>query len=787
MPLEIFNFSSTTNDIILLPDNPAMNFEFECDQFQKQSFREIEKGNHVLVSVPTSSGKTLVGEYAIAFHKNRGNKIIYTSPIKSLSNEKYKEFKDKHIVDVGLLTGDNKINVDAQCIIMTAEILRNSLYKEQSEINSIGCIGCVIMDEVHFINDPDRGKIWEETIIMLPDSVQLIMLSATIDRVVEFAGWIASIKQKNVSLITSNKRIVPLNHYIFVDNELHLLMDNNDKFYQDNYFEAKREYDKIQKERQKAHKSEIDKTLIEKTVKFLKNKDLFQTIFFSFSRANCEKYSTSLSVQIVDPEQAAAAVSVFDYNMRNYKKDYEFVPQYIKIRELIQKGIAYHHSGLIPIIKEIIEILFRDGLIKILFATETFAVGVNMPTRTVVFTELSKPNNQTKRFLNTAEYKQMSGRAGRRGKDKFGTIILLPFYDYPELSDLKNVMLSSMPAINSKFELDYMHCLKQLDYNKNTYNKNIYDKSLLNSEQKIFVKSILNDLEIIKNEIELTNKTLSELSESNIKNFDRQLYLENINKDSSYGFAISLSKSQQKELKTLKTKNNEEQYKLYQKMKILKDKKLELEIKITNTDYYAQFIIDSVNSILLEKLYIKSNTISNINIDIYGRCVLQCNECNSILLIEMLKNGLFDNSELEEIVALLSIFVQFKKDLDTNYKSIFNNKFNQIKSIVEEWENLEKKYNYTSKKDFWLIDDSYIDIAYNWAKGEPMGNIIAELNSMAEYEGNFVKNMLKIYNIAINFKNQCTMLDRIDIIIKMEDLDKKILRDIVNVNSLYLQ
>ena len=782
MPLEYFSFPS--DNLVLMPDNPVLQLSFECDQFQKQSFNEIEKGNHVLVSVPTSSGKTLVGEYAIAYHKKLGNKIIYTSPIKSLSNEKYKEFKDKNIVDVGLLTGDNKINVDAECVIMTAEILRNSLYKADMK-QQIDSIGCVIMDEVHFINDPDRGKIWEETIIMLPETVQLIMLSATIDRVKQFAEWIASIKQKNLSLITSSNRIIPLNHHILVDNELYLLMDNNDRFYQENYFIAKKLYEKIQKERQKAHQSEIDKTLIEKTVKFLKHKDLFQTIFFSFSRANCEKYASSLSVQLIDPEVGANALRIFDYNMRNYKKDYEFVPQYIKIRELIQKGVAYHHSGLIPIIKEIIEILFRDGILKVLFATETFAVGVNMPTRSVVFTELSKPNNQTKRFLNTAEYKQMSGRAGRRGKDKFGTIILLPFYEFPELQDLKNVMQSSMPAINSKFEIDYMHCLKEIDYNKN-----IYDKSLLNSEQRLIVKSLQLDQANLNLKLDSFN---IQFSDQDIKNFERQLYLENINKDNSYGLSLTLSKSQQKELKTLKSKNNVEQYNLYQKIKILQDKKLELENKILNTDFYAKFIIDSVNSILLEKSYIKSHTeisninISNINIDIYGRCALQCNECNSILLLEMLKNGLFDGADLEEIIGLLSIFVQFKKDLDINYKSILNNKFMKIKLIVEEWENLEKKYNYTSRKDFWLIDESYIDIAYNWAKGEPIGNIIVELNSMAEYEGNFVKNMLKIYNIAINFKNQCTMLDRLDIILKLEDLDKKILRDIVNVNSLYLQ
>lgn len=776
MPLKYFSFPS--DNLVVMPDNPVLQLSFECDPFQKQSFNEIEKGNHVLVSVPTSSGKTLVGEYAIAFHKNLGNKIIYTSPIKSLSNEKYKEFKDKNIVDVGLLTGDNKINVDAQCVIMTAEILRNSLYKTDNE-TQINSIGCVIMDEVHFINDPDRGKIWEETIIMLPDTIQLIMLSATIDKVKQFAEWIASIKQKNVSLITSTNRIIPLNHHIIVDNELYLLMDNNDNFYQENYFISKRSYEKIQKDRQKAHQPEIDKTLIEKTVKFLKQRDLFQTIFFSFSRANCEKYATYLSVQLIDPESGANALRIFDYHMRNYKKDYEFVPQYIKIRDLIQKGVAYHHSGLIPIIKEIIEILFRDGILKVLFATETFAVGVNMPTRTVVFTELSKPNNQTKRFLNTAEYKQMSGRAGRRGKDIFGTIILLPFYEFPELQDLRKVMLSSMPAITSKFEIDYLYCLKQLDYNKD-----IYQKSLLNSEQQVFIKSNQTELTNIENIINtnLVNSTL--LSEDDIKNFDRQLYLENIGKDNTYGFALSLSKSQQKELKTLKIKNNTDLYNSYQKIKILNDKKIQIENNILNTDDYAKMIIQSIHSILLEKSYIKNNT----DIDIYGRCALQCNECNSILLLEMIKNGLFDGSNVEEIIAILSIFVQFKKDKDAvNYKSIFDNKFNQIKLIVNEWEDLEKKYNYISRKDFWLIDDSYIDIAYNWAIGEDIGNIIAHLNLMAEYEGNFVKNMLKIYNIAVNFKNQCLMLDRLDIILKLEDLDKKILRDIVNVNSLYLQ
>jgi superfamily II RNA helicase len=770
MTLNCFHFPSNLSSNLSIPENPPMDFSFQCDEFQIQSFHEIEKGNHVLVSVPTSSGKTLVGEYALAFHKRLGKKIIYTSPIKSLSNEKYKEFKDKNIVDVGLLTGDNKINVDAECVIMTAEILRNSLYRDISFDN----VGCVIMDEVHFINDPDRGKIWEETIILLPDSVQLILLSATIARVEQFAKWIQSIKKKDVSLITSTKRIVPLNHHIIVDGELYLLLDNNDKFYQENYFEAKRAYEKIQKDRQKHHQPEIDKTLIEKTVKFLKQKDLFQTIFFSFSRANCEKYANGLSVQLIEPEAGAEAINRFDFYMRNYKKDYEFVPQYIKIRELVQKGVAYHHSGLIPIIKEIIEMLFRDGFIKVLFATETFAVGVNMPTRTVVFTELSKPNNLTKRFLNTAEYKQMSGRAGRRGKDKIGTIILLPYYDFPDLLDLKGVMLQSMPAINSKFEIDYAYCLKEIELNKN-----IYTKSLLNAEQKAMIVSHLINLDKI-------NKSISELniafSDEENKNFNRQLYLERIDKDTSYGFVVSLSKAQQKELKTLKTKNNQTNFNKFLNYIDLKEQQKKLEESIKNTDYYAQFIIERVNLILLKQKYIKSES----QLDVNGKCVLQCNECNAILLVEMIRNNVFDHMTSAEIFAILSIFVIFKKDDSQVNKSILDDLYKNILGIINSWEDIEKKYGFTSRKDFWLIDDSYIDIAHNWAEGLSVENIVVMLNTMGEYEGNFVKNMLKIYNIAINFKNICVILDKLDIVQKLEDLDKKILRDIVNVNSLYL-
>ena len=205
--------------------NIPIESEFKFDKFQLFSFKSIDNGHNILVSAPTSSGKTMVAEYGIISNLAQNKKIIYTSPIKSLSNEKYKEFKDKNFCTVGLLTGDNKINVDAQLVIMTAEILRNSLYKSE-----IPQIDCVIMDEVHFINDPDRGKIWEETIIMLSQSVQLIMLSATINNVEHFAKWISSIREKKLSLVKSNKRIVPLSYYMYTENHLHKISDSTDSF-----------------------------------------------------------------------------------------------------------------------------------------------------------------------------------------------------------------------------------------------------------------------------------------------------------------------------------------------------------------------------------------------------------------------------------------------------------------------------------------------------------------------------------------------------------------------------
>jgi superfamily II RNA helicase len=746
--------------------------DFKFDKFQLFSFQSIDNNCDVLVSAPTSSGKTMVAEYGIISHLQKSSKIIYTSPIKSLSNEKYKEFKDKNLSNVGLLTGDNKINIDANIVIMTAEILRNSLYK--SEIDKIDL---VIMDEVHFINDSDRGKIWEETIIMLPQTTQLIMLSATINNVENFAKWIKSVRNNKLSLIKSNKRIVPLSYYMYVDNELFKISDSADNFNDKTFFDSKTIYEKKQKERKLHHKPELDPSYFDKVVKYLVRHDLLQSIFFSFSRLNCEKYAKSIQ-SILSAEESAIAENMFDNLLRNDRAKYETLPQYIQIKNLIKKGICYHHSGIIPIFKEVIEIIFRNGFIKVLFATETFAVGVNMPTRTVIFTELTKPDNMSKRFLNTAEFKQMSGRAGRRGKDVHGNVILLPYYGFPELSDLKSVMFQSMPSISSKFEIDYYYVLKTI-----SINSEIYEKSLLNNEQNMAVRTeyiILNQLNEELEKLKIDFQSVCNII--NVKDFEREYELEN--KQNEYkNMNIILPKNLQKELKTLKTKNDRITYGLFEKIKFTKKLIINSNDNIDRMNKYCKQIKNNLINILIKNNYLINST----KLDLYGLSVINCNECNGILLIEMIRDNIFDELDTtNDIICILSIFASYKNENSSKFNKYYGYIYDKINTIKDKFITDEVKNNIIINKDFWETTDGYIDITYEWVSGADMGIIIGYLNEMEEYEGNFVKNMLKIYNICINFKKMCELINRNDIVMKMIDLDKKILHDIVNVNSLYL-
>ncbi len=777
-----------------------IKFPYECDHFQKHSFKCIDEVSNVLITAHTGSGKTVVAMYAIAHAIKNNKKVVYTSPIKSLSNEKYKDFRERFgdkfkeetglDVSIGLLTGDNKINPDGNLLIMTAEILRNSLFKTKTPDSEtkdfIEDLGCIIMDEVHFINDPDRGKVWEETIVLAPQEIQLVMLSATIDKAEEFATWISKIREKKIYLIPTSHRVVPLDHYIYINNNIHKIMDTTDNYMYSGYKTALEVYQKKQKDKEK-----INMNLIQEMVRYLKDNDLLQTIFFSFSRKNCETYANIVNTELITDSEFREISRIWSKYLEKDEVKYLPLDQYNTLKKLVHSGVAFHHSGLIPILKEIVEILFQKGLIKILFATETFAVGVNMPTRSVVFTELEKYTNRGKRFLNTAEYKQMSGRAGRRGIDTVGYSILLPLYNFPDESELKTVLTGKMPKIESKFNIDYQFVLKAM-INKMLDNNLIVNKSLKEQEKVVIKASLQKDLVNVTEQI-LKLGNLEEKLESKDKDVVKVRTMIDLEKKlknySSMGLMITLSKKESKDYQTIQNemKKNEPLKKLYQeisKFYELQEKQSRVETNLKLVDDENNIVITNICEILKEMNYL-SEDYSPLQ---KGIIASHINECNPIIFTEMILSGMFDNITEIDIVTLLSLFVEDRTDeevfkSDLSYSSHLLDKVKEVETVVDKFVVLENKYRQHSQTDFWKTSVGSMDATYLWASGEHITKLKKE--GLIGYEGNFIRNMTKLYNITNDVIDVCKTIGKVELLPKLEKIPSLIIRDIVNISSLY--
>ncbi|XP_071455006.1 exosome RNA helicase MTR4 [Hetaerina americana] len=449
---------------------PAKQYPFLLDPFQKEAILCIENSQSVLVSAHTSAGKTVVAEYAIAVSLHDKQRVIYTTPIKALSNQKYREFYED-FKDVGLITGDVTINPSASCLIMTTEILRNMLYRGSEVMREVGW---VIFDEIHYMRDKERGYVWEETLILLPDNVRYVFLSATIPNATQFAEWVTHLHKQPCHVVYTEYRPVPLQHYIFPagGEGIHLVVDENGQFKEDNFNTAmavlqnsgdasKGDTAILGKGRGGGNKSG-NETNCFKIVKMIMERNFAPVIVFSFSKKECEAYAVQMaSLDFNNAEEKCLVDEVFNNAMDVLSEEDRQLPQVENVLPLLRRGIGIHHGGLLPILKETIEILFSEGLIKALFATETFAMGLNMPARTVLFTGARKFDGKDFRWLTSGEYIQMSGRAGRRGLDEKGIVILM--VDEQMGSSVGKEIVRGLPdPINSAFHLTYNMVLNLL-------------------------------------------------------------------------------------------------------------------------------------------------------------------------------------------------------------------------------------------------------------------------------------------------------------------------------------
>jgi len=452
----------------------AYQWPFELDTFQKQAVLKLEQSESVFVAAHTSAGKTVVAEYAIALSQKHMTRTIYTSPIKALSNQKFRDFKET-FDDVGLVTGDIQINPDATCLIMTTEILRSLLYNGSDIIRDLEW---VVFDEVHYINDPERGVVWEEVLILLPEHVNVIMLSATVPNTLEFADWVGRTKKKKIWVISTTKRPVPLEHFLYTGSngktrdERFLLQDATGNFLERGYAKAvdakkQRESKGRAQTGSKGVKDRVgpqqERNIWLTLIDHLQRQDKLPIVAFTLSRSRCDQNANILtSLDLTTSMEKGEIHHFINKCVQRLKGPDRKLPQVLTLTELLKRGIGIHHSGILPILKEVVECCFAKGWVKLLFATETFAMGVNMPARTVVFDNIKKHDGQQFRTLLPAEYIQMAGRAGRRGLDSTGTVIILCKNEVYEMSELYGMMKGKPMRLESKFRLTYSMILNLL-------------------------------------------------------------------------------------------------------------------------------------------------------------------------------------------------------------------------------------------------------------------------------------------------------------------------------------
>ncbi|KAF5231111.1 hypothetical protein FANTH_13536 [Fusarium anthophilum] len=457
------------------PEQPARTWNFKLDPFQSLSVASIERDESVLVSAHTSAGKTVVAEYAVAQCLKRNQRVIYTSPIKALSNQKYRDF-EAIFGDVGLMTGDVTINPTASCLVMTTEILRSMLYRGSEIMREVAW---VVFDEIHYMRDKIRGVVWEETIIMLPDKVRYVFLSATIPNAFQFAEWIAKIHHQACHVVYTDFRPTPLQNYFFPcgGTGARLIVDEKSNFNEQNFNKVMQEVeekkgadpnDPMARQKGKGKNKKTNKggadsgSDISKIIRMTIKRKFNPVIVFNFSKRECENLAMNISsLSFNDDSEKAMVRKVFNSAIESLSEGDRELPQIINLLPLLERGIGVHHSGLLPILKETIEILFQESLIKVLFATETFSIGLNMPAKTVVFTQVTKWDGVKRRPLTSSEYIQMAGRAGRRGLDARGIVIMM-IDDKLEPDTAKEIVTGHQDRLNSAFYLGYNMILNLL-------------------------------------------------------------------------------------------------------------------------------------------------------------------------------------------------------------------------------------------------------------------------------------------------------------------------------------
>jgi len=450
-------------------------YDFALDKFQLDAIDALDAGSSVLVAAPTGSGKTLIAEYAIDAAIQQKQRAFYTAPIKALSNQKFNDLVAHYgKSEVGLLTGDNSINTSAPILVMTTEVLRNMIYARSEALNRLAV---VVLDEVHFLQDAYRGPVWEEVIIHLDPTVQLVCLSATVSNATEVTEWLSTVRGRTVAIVEEKRPVDLINHFVVGDASTHQvsmfetivngqanpevtrLEQHATQSAQRGNYRSHQESQNRQERRNKpaAKRSRLFAPSRVEVAELLEQQDLLPAIVFIFSRNQCDEAAESCvraGIRLTNPEQRTEISEIIDQRVTNFTDDDLAALSFSKFANQLESGIGAHHAGLIPAFKEIVEECFIRGLVRLVFATETLAVGLNMPARAVVIDKLTKFTGEHHQPLKASEYTQLTGRAGRRGIDTVGHALVL-YNQFVSFDQVAALALSRSFRLTSAFRPTY--------------------------------------------------------------------------------------------------------------------------------------------------------------------------------------------------------------------------------------------------------------------------------------------------------------------------------------------
>jgi ATP-dependent RNA helicase HelY len=713
-----------------------LTFDFEFDPFQITACHAVEDGKGVLVAAPTGAGKTVVGEFAAYFALQAGKKCFYTTPIKALSNQKYSEFVAKFGEDrVGLLTGDTSINGEADILVMTTEVLRNMLYAGS---NTLTNLGCVVMDEVHYLADKFRGAVWEEVLIHLMESVQVISLSATVSNAEEFGEWLGEVRG-DTEVIVSEIRPIPLFQHVLIGNRLMDLFDQPGKI----------NPEILQREREAIRRSSLgrnrrgrfaepsDRMSRAEIIEKLQRENLLPAITFIFSRVGCDaavKQCLHAGLRLTSPEERTEIrQTALRYTQNIAEEDLE-VLGFQEWLTALERGIAAHHAGLLPSFKGAVEDLFQRGLVKAVFATETLALGINMPARTVVLEKLIKFNGEAHVPITPGEYTQLTGRAGRRGIDIEGNAVIQwsPTVDSASAAGLASTRTY---PLRSSFSPTYNMAINLISrFGRETARRSLEssfaqfqaDRAVVGLTRQIrknetLIAELIRDAQCHLGdflEYARLRRSIKEV-EVLLSRRDQRKTFDNRQRGHMEGELADLRRSL-KAHPSHGCAEREDHARLAERAGRLTRENEGLTTRVENRTHVIAKTFDQICQVLDHLQYIDGEKPT-----VQGKILTKIYAESDLLLTESIRRGLLDDLNATELLSVVSCMIFESRSQENLAPKLPSQKVTStLTEIISLWAALEKIENDFGVKTQREPDAGFCFISYKWASGNSLNSVL---------------------------------------------------------------